>query len=317
MLKNKESKALAVYERIMLKNIPPKIRITLLYIFITIGYLFRFLLVNIYGIFILSLAVYFNTKLLFNVEPYSFSELVDWLVSLSEAAKIAILSSSIPIIGFFIAYATATANWKSQIRENLKIQAAGEIEVFFTECSRSATNCKIYAEGLVQASKKIRNNCTKDEGIFLAHYHREQSLIFKQDRDRLATLNVEVHRISGKYGNLFLSLPGLKSTLDEAIEALEKISKASWIKIPFHINNDLSPVLTFTNQFDVEECRNLIKVVNTNYNSISSSSGNVQGRLMSSVLDVNLWFLLSLFRDRKVVLENFERKSENLNKLNN
>lgn len=283
----------------MFAKLPPQLSVPVFYILITVGYLYRFFFGNIYGIFALSWLVYFNSETWLGVKPLNFDGLMEWIVIQSETTKAALLGSIITVIGFLIAYATATANWKSQLLANLKVQASGEIEVFFAECSKLATGCGIYANALVEAVNEIQKGCPSDKAEFLAFYNREQGQLFLQRKERLVSLGIEVHRLHGKYSTLLLSAPGLKSGLDSAITALEKITNRLWIHVPYHIQNDSIPVQTFLNQVNVTECISLKNAVDENHGELNFSSGGVRGNLMSTVVGFNFWMLYYLFKDRK------------------
>lgn len=283
----------------MFAKLPPYLSVPIFYIFVTSVYLYSFFFGNIYGIFAISWVVYFSSESLFGITPLSFDGLMEWVVTQSEPTKAALLGSIITVIGFMIAYATATANWKSQLLANLKVQAAGEIEVFFAECSKLATDCAIYAEALVKAINKIQKGCSADEAEFLTHYNRDQGQLFLQRRDRLISLGIEVHRFHGKYGTLLLTAPGLKAGLDLATNALERITDNLWIHVPYHIQNDQNPIQTFLNQVNVTECVTLKNAVDENHGELNFSSGGVRGNLMSTVVGFNFWMLYYLYKDRK------------------
>lgn len=283
----------------MFAKIPPQISLPLFYILITTGYLYRFFFGNIYGIFALSLLVYFKCESWLGITPLNIDGLMEWIVVQSESTQATIIGSLITVIGFLIAYATATANWKSQLLAQLKIQAAGEIEVFFAECSKLATDCGIYANALVEAVNEIQKGCSNERAQFLAFYNREQGHLFLQRRERLISLGVEVHRLHGKYSTILLSVPGLKSGLDFATKALQNITNKLWIRVPFSIQDDDIPVQTFLNQINVKECLSLKSAVDENHGELGFSSGGVRGNLLSTVTGFNFWMLYYLFKDRK------------------
>ena len=259
-------------------------------------YLVKFLIGNIYGIFLLSLIVYFKSDSLFGYDPYSFDQLMLWLVSQSEATKTALLGSFITVIGFMLAYATATANWKGQLLANLKLQAAGELDVFFSEYSKLATDCKIYSSALAEAVDKIQKNCSVDEAVFLSNYNRDEGQIFMQKRQRLIAMGIDVHGFQGRYSSLLISAPGLKSSLDSAITAVSSINDKLWINVPFHIQGDENVVQTFVNQVNVADCMALSSSVDSHYGELNFSAGSVRGNLMSTVVGFNIWTIFHLYR---------------------
>jgi hypothetical protein len=280
----------------MFSKIPPKLSVPLFYAFITLMYLIRFLIGNIYGIFFFFLFVYSKGDVLFGINPYNFEQLMSWLVSQSESTKTALLSSFVTVVGFMLAYATATANWKAQLLANLKLQAASELDVFFSEFSKLATGCEIYASALAEAVDKIQNKCTQDEAVFLTNYNRDQGKIFIQKRQRLIAMGIDVHGFNGRYGTLLLSAPCLKSSLDTAITAVSSINDKLWINVPFHIQGDENIVQTFVNQVNVGDCLALKSAVDKHHGELNFSAGSVRGNLMSTVVGFNLWTIYNLYR---------------------
>jgi len=283
----------------MFTKIPPVISIPIFYIFITIAFLYRFLFGNIYGILITLLVVHHYSDLLFGVTPLGLDGVMDWFITQSESTKATLLASIVTVVGFLIAYATATANWKSQLLANLKVQAAGEIEVFFAECTKISTDCQLYAKGLIEAVDKIQKGCNAQEADFLASYNRDQSQKFLQQRQRLVSLSIEVHRLQGKYSTLLISSQGLISGLNMAATALEKIVDKVWIYVPFHIQCDPDPVQSFVNQVNITECTELKNSVDDNHGELNFSSGGVRGNLMSTVVGFNLWSLIYLYKEHR------------------
>lgn len=298
----------------MFDKLPPYLSVPIFYILVTVGFLYRFFFGNIFGIFVTALVLYYYSDFLLGITPLGFDGLMDWIVIQSESTKSALLGAIVTIVGFLIAYATATANWKSQLLANIKVQAAGELEVFFAECSKLATDCEIYANSLIQAVDKIKKGCPPEEAVFLAYYNRDQGQVFFQKRLRLVSLGIEVHRLHGKYNTLLISAPGLKSGLDLATKALERITDKLWIHVPFHIENDQNPVQTFVNQVNITECTALRSSVSDNHGEISFSSGGVRGNLMSIVVGFNVWSLFYLYKERKSFKQSISERYKNSKK---
>jgi hypothetical protein len=277
-------------------------------------FLTRFFFGNIYGIFILALLGYFKADALFGVTPYNFEQLMLWLISQSESTKNALLSSFITVMGFMLAYATATANWKGQLLANLKLQAAGELDVFFSEFSKLASDCEIYASALVEAVDKIQKGCHIDDAVFLADYNRNQGQVFIQKRQRLIAMGIDVHSFKGRYSALLLSAPGLKSSLDSATAAVSSINEKLWINVPFHIQSDANVIQTFVNQVNVVDCLSLKAAVNTHHGELNFSAGSVRGNLMSTVVGFNIWTIYNLYRQSSDVYAAIKERYSNLQK---
>lgn len=249
------------------------------------------------------------------ITPYNVEELLNWLFNQSESTKNTILGSLITIVGFLLAYATATANWKSQMLANLKLQAAGDIESFFTECAKLSSNCSIYSTALIDAVNKIQKGCSIRDAEFLANYHREKACQFIKDRDKLIALGVDVHNLSGRYGALLLTAPYLKSNFDSAINALNRINDTLWISVPSYIENDQNPVQSFINQVNVPECIELKNAFDLNSLELNFASGSVRGNLMSTIVGVNFWTILNIFKERNMFFNTIKQRKENNRKV--
>lgn len=244
-------------------------------------------------------ALYYFTPVLFGYEPFDFQELILWFDKTSESIKSAILSSIITVLGFLIAYATATANWKSQLLAQIKLEAAGEIEKLFAEASDLATELCIYAESLVESVDKIQKGCSESEAEFSVQYQRERALELKEKRERFCDLSVNVHDLSGKYSNLLMSTPGVTSEFEAAKSALKNINEKVWFNFPVYIANDPNPIQSFVNQVNIQDCMNYVSVVNANQTELGFSAGSIRGNFMSTVVGFNFWTLFSLFANHR------------------
>ncbi|HDZ8979120.1 TPA: hypothetical protein RUY06_000999 [Aeromonas veronii] len=281
----------------------PLLLTMLFYIFITISYIIRFFIGNIYGIFLLALITYWNADKLFSINPYTFEQLLLWFSSQSESTITALLSTIITVIGFMLTYATATANWKGQLLANLKLQAAGELDVFFSEYSKLVTSCDIYATALIDAVNKIQNGCSLEEATFLTDYNYKQGEIFQHNRQQLIGMGINVHNFQGRYSTLLLSSPSLKSSLDSAIAAVTCINDKIWINVPFHIagliSGDEQKIINFVEQVNIADCLALNEAITTYQSQLNFSAGKLRGQLMATVVGFNIWTVINLYSQHR------------------
>lgn len=275
---------------------PPILSVPLFYGFITVMFLIRFFVGNLYGIFFLSLFFYLNVNTMFEINPYTFEQLLYWMSSQTESTKTALLTSFVTVIGFMLTYAAATANWKGELLANLKLQAAGEFDAFFSEYSRLVVDCQLYASGLCEAVDKIQKTSSYEEAVFHANYNYELGQKFIQNRQRLSSMGVDVHSFKSRYGPLLLSSPGLQADLDTATKAIVSISNKLWINVPFHIQGDENIVKSFVDQVDIEDCLSLSSIIDAHKGELDFSSGSVKGNLMSTVVGFNIWSMINLYR---------------------
>lgn len=300
----------------ILAKFPPAVSVPLFYVAITIIFILRFLVANLFGIFILSCALYYTAPSFLGVDPYSFSGLVVWFSDQEDSTKTSLLASIVTVMGFLIAFASASYNWRSQALSQLRIEAAAEIDRFFAQCTQRATDCRLYAEGLVEAVNEIQRGCDRDEAAFLARYHREKGLEFERHRQELVALGVEAHRLQGRYTNLLTLSPGLIANMQIAISALSRIIDEVWFNRPFIIDHDPDPVSSFIHQTNVAECLNFSKVVEDHFIDLNFSSGLVRGNLQSSVVGFSFWSLVFLYSEmsgfRAAITEHYESRRRKL-----
>lgn len=299
----------------ILAKVPPAVSIPLFYATITVVFVIRFLIANLFGIFILACALYYAAPSFLGVHPFSFSSLVDWFSDQEDATKTSLLGSIVTVTGFLIAFASASYNWKSQALSQLRMQAAAEIDRFFAQCTQRATDCRLYAEGLVEAVSEIQNGCDRNEAVFLARYHREKGLEFEKHRQELVALGIEAHRLQGRYTNLLTLSPGLIANMQIAISALARIADEVWFSKPFIIDRDPDPVSSFIHQVNVSECLKFSKVVEDHFIDLNFSSGIVRGNLQSSVVGFGFWSLVFLYSEmsgfREAIVEHYENRRRN------
>ncbi|WP_421326435.1 hypothetical protein [Aeromonas veronii] len=115
---------------------------------------FRFFLGKLYGVFILCIFIYLLCDDLFGFKPFTPIQLLEWFNIQSEGTKNSIVGALITVIGFMVAYASTSQNWKNQELVKLKLKAADEIENHIAACSGLIIKANIYAEWLIEAHEK-------------------------------------------------------------------------------------------------------------------------------------------------------------------
>ncbi|ETJ85781.1 hypothetical protein [Vibrio parahaemolyticus] len=210
-----------------------------MYSWITVGFCFRFLFGNLYGVLVTMFIVRAFSESLFGFPPYSTYELITWLYS---------SSSLVTVVGFFIAY--ASANWKSQLLASIKLQASSDLNSFFTEVNSLVTDLEIYAQDIVKSLDVIRDSSDENEKMFQASYFTELGQEIDIKRKRLVSMSIQVHHFEGKYSSLFISVPSVLPSFKRAASALNNVSSASWFYIPCAYRDDPNPVESYVSQID-------------------------------------------------------------------
>ncbi|MBU1387823.1 MAG: hypothetical protein KKE62_06400 [Proteobacteria bacterium] len=266
------------------KKIPPSISVFIFYVFIGLGMLFRFLLASVYGMFIMSIGLYFYYKNFTHTPPFSSIELLNWAFALPSNYKTAILTSSVTITGFAIAFHTATINWRNQMQAQLKTQAANEIENFFAFVATNIQTMELYIKSLINIIDKLQEEENTIESIaFSIGYAQGKATEHMAARDALSQASIDVHRLIGKNHNMLSTAFGLLPMLQQTAVSLSKVTKKMWVHIPIVDLNHESYLQSFINQLNIAECTDFLETCGKNKFALSGLSGGVQGALTSSI----------------------------------
>lgn len=283
----------------LIKKLSPSVSVPLFFLIFSLLFLIRFLFASVYGAFFLAIGLYLYVKYFTLVEPFTFEQLLQWVMSLPSEYKVAILSSFITIIGFIIAFHTATLNWKNQMKAQLKTKASDDIDNFFHIVLSNITSAKIYVKTQIRLVNDIQNGAPLEEVSSRIKYEQSKINEFFDARDVLLKASVEVHRLIGSNNNLLTTGYGMKSNLDGAANSLHEISKVLWLRIPIVNLDDENHIQSFLNQVNITDCNEFLKVCEINDGIIAGLTGAVRGSLDSSIWGFSFPQFINLFADRK------------------
>jgi len=281
------------------KKIPPAISVPLFYGYIVIAYSVRFLVTSVYGAAILSVCLYYYVDCCTGITPAGLSELMGWLIHLDAEYKVALLSSAVTIAGFIVAFHTATANWKNQMRAQLKVQAARDIENFFSVVSSNITTASIYVKSLVDNANKIQKGVPANEAYFLVDYAQQKASEYMAARNLLSQASIDVHRLIGRNNNLLSTGFGLLAAANSAAGALDRVNHKMWIHVPSIDLSDPHRIQDFVNQVNVTERQEFLDACEKSYGTINGISGGLQGSLTAQVWGASFPMFFNLIARRK------------------
>ncbi|WP_111657768.1 hypothetical protein [Isoalcanivorax indicus] len=298
--------------RNILNFIPPQVLARLIYSYLLISLLLKFFFRTTYGLLIIAVLIYFNAELIFGCSPLNSEEIFSVLVSLEKEYKVALISSSVTIVGFAVAFHTATINWRSQMRSNIMLGVATEIEDFFSNALKSITTVQLYAEELIRDVSGVQAATTMQEAAFIVNFNISRQQEFYQARQAISESSIEVHRFLARGHNALASNWGALPAMHRAEMALSEIATKMWISIPNIDAGDTHKVQAFIKQVSLEECHSLIKCCDRNARIISSLYGGVRGQLESTIMGVNVPMFFSFLAQRKGMMNAIENLHESL-----
>lgn len=295
------------------KKLPPSISVPAFYGLVSIALIVRFLIASTYGALILVLGFYVYVAEFTSINPLTPSEMGLWLVTLSQGYKVALLSSFVTVIGFVVAFHTATVNWRNQMRAQLKAQAAGEIESFFALVSSNITTASMYVESLIETVNEIQKGESIADASFSVAYQQDTAKEFLAARDVLSKASIDVHRLIGRNHNLLSTGWGLLASTKLAADSLSNVTKVMWLHIPVVNLDDPNHIQSFLNQLNVTECNKFLEACNLSHGKISGLSGGIQGHLTAPIWGFSLTMFANLIGSRKEFKESMKEFHNKLN----
>lgn len=287
----------------LLRRIPPNLFAWIIYAVAPVQLLLKYLVGTVYGAFLFSVLLYWAMSIAGESKPFTSDELLIWIDGLDNDTKTAIATSVITILGFLVAFHTATHNWKAQAVTNLKINIAAGIGLFYGEALGLVVDAKIHAQSLLDAANLIKTEGATTRAAFRVERALELNSRFLEKRERLSAMAVEVHSILGRDYSLLATIWGATKALEDCASAFSEITQKMWVPIPSIQANFPNPLEQFVRQVDVQQYSEFIECCERNYGFISSTMGGVRGSLLAPLIGLNLPGLLNFFERRTKIVE--------------
>ena len=261
-------------------------------------YIIHLFVGRLYGIFVLSIILYYSAHYIGLSQPFTAHELIMWIDNLPENYKTTVFTSLLTIVGFLIAFSIGSTHQKQQFITQMKLEVASDIEEFFNEASRKSTDAKIYAEYLLKIADIIENREDKNSIDFHLFNVVSETTKFLQTREVLKSKSVEVHRLLGKYSLILSSTWGVTKQLDKAINAFIAITNAIWFPTPLLSSEVPNKKAIFMKYIDKAKCKRFIDTYEENYSTMNSATGGLRGRLIAPITGMNLSFVMAVLKSK-------------------
>lgn len=294
----------------LIRRLPPSLSAWLFYRGMPIALIARFLIGNIYGVFLGAICLYAFIWGFGGIKPLTLGQLLVWVDDLPIEAKTGLIAALLTIVGFLFAFHTATANWKAEALSNLKLHVATEIENFFAEASRLTSDAQIYADTLVNTVNKIQGNSDPAAVEFAVQWAIDRLPQFLAVRERLASMSIEVHRLSGKYFSVLATVPGATNALEDCAAAFTEITQNMWFHVPSIQHGNPNAITLFFSQVNVTQCSRFITSCEENFDRVNGLSGAVRGALLAPIIGLKLGTWTSMLGKKAVFTEALTKVGE-------
>jgi len=292
----------------MAKNLmfSKRIKKFFLYAYIILDLLIRFFTNNLYGIFLLVLLCYFLSPYVTGIKPLTFSELITLLSEQSETTKGLLLSSTITVIGFLIAFQSATKNWKDQLRANLRVEASKDIDLTYSRIAELILSIRTYADTNLNVLEKIKNNAPEIELFSGIQFAVSQTQKFLADRQELSMLHIRSYGIYGKYSSILFSTLGSYELLDRINESVKNVTTKMWTLVPMVDLKNPDYCRMYLSSINENELIELSIQCNKSHPYISGWVGNIRGRLTANIIEFNFSLFYNFLRKGNFFLDLWE-----------
>ena len=271
----------------------------LLLCYIILRLILHFFIANIYGIGILFVSLYFLSPHITDVQPFNLSELIIWSTEQSDTLKALLVSSLVTVIGFMIAFQSATKNWKDQLIANIRVQASNDIDEIYTRINELINSINMYVDNNLEILSKIKNNADSIEIDSGVRFVLSRTESFFSERQELSLLNSKAFQLYSRYSMIFLATQNTFDMLERINESVSKVTDKMWILAPTIDINNADYLKHYLNYVDEDKYRELSLQCNESHSYIAGMAGAVRGKLIAKISEFNLSVFLNIIRKGK------------------
>lgn len=266
-------------------------------------YIWRTLFGSLLGILVLALSTYAWMSNFSETRPFTPAELAIWISESSTATKTAVATSLLTIVGFLAAFYSSTNSWRTQEKMRLQMRAGEEIDNFFSEAHSAITSTVLYVRSLRDTLELLRTSDEVEEARFKLDYVLGKTSKFLENRERLSSMSVDVHRLAGRYHVLLSQTWALDKALTDAINGLSEIATDVWVNAPEFSSDEPNKRELFLRFVNMEQCEKYLESCHRHQVAISALIGGVSGVLAAPIVGSNLATLMDIIKRRSVLEE--------------
>jgi hypothetical protein len=259
-------------------------------------WVFRSLFGTLIGSLLVSVAFYAASERVLGLQPWTCLQLLLWFDSLDSSSKTAIATSTLTLVGFFVALNTTMVTWKKQTAAALRIAAADDIDKTITNLCQVLLSVQLFAEALAKEVTQIRSSQFPPASARRLTPLADDAVAFRDQRNRFFELAAEVNRLSTRYVTLFLPLPGAAETLEKISEALDPVRKQIWVQVPPTGSEAPDHRERLFSRADPDLLAKLAVTCDNVLDQVHQLKGGLRGGLYSTIVELNIFSAATLAR---------------------
>lgn len=256
----------------------------------------RFLLGSLWGTLALVVAAYFGLRWVGYCRPLSFWELFVWYDELPEGTQGLLISSFLTVVGFSVAFATATMNWRQEMQANLRLDASREVDSTYNQTCSLITAVEIFSSNCLEVFRKQEAGADPLEVERAIRIVLQRLPQFEADRLELSATYRQACQITGRYSSVLLASGDAQKRILAANKAISEVTDKMWIFIPGIDPASVNVSEVYFRFVEQTKLTALITECRKAHHFVSANSGHVKGRLNYQLLENNLSLVVNFFR---------------------
>jgi hypothetical protein len=256
------------------------------------GTILLWLSATLWGTAFLLAAVWWFFRLWGKFQPFTLPQLLAWFGSLEPGSRVAIGGWFLTMMGFMIAFWTASFTWRKHKELELRIEAAKAAHASFQAAFIKLKLINQYLRALVDIGVSARKHPDDGQMIQQLRQLNDYASTFIELRRDLDTAVVDTSSVIACYIPIFQNVFTVADKINTARDALATITEELWkFEPPKADPNALEFVQIFTLQYDPVTTLHLASEGAKALRYASTYSGFARGRLFGSVVRANGWAL--------------------------
>ena len=262
----------------------------------------RWLIGSASGVLVLSLSAYFYLRRTSLSRPLMPSQLLAWFAAQRYEIKLGILGALLTVVGFAIAFWTASTTWRRQKELELRIEGHKAILTRFQRALRLLNSLDSYLHVLINALRTLTPQMPEAEKALHIAFSNSQAMEFSKSRQQLYAAMLDVYELHSEYAVIFANVIAVPTDLRKAAAAIEAAQRQLASVVPPTADPHAPQfVQTFLSRCNLQileaahaECGRAREVA-------SGIFGRASGVLIHAIVKPNFWALVNITRMGRIV----------------
>jgi len=182
---------------------------------------FRWLIGSAWGGLLLALLAYWYLLRHGAAQPFTPSQLLDWFAQQPYEVKLGVAGGLLTMLGFAIAFWTASATWSQQKELELRLEASKAIHARFSRAIRLLNQISAYLFVLIGAIRAITADMPEEVKAAHLAFSNSRATEFSNLRQQLYAAMMDVYDLHAEYAPVFAKVISVSKGLQAAEAAIK------------------------------------------------------------------------------------------------